>query len=276
MSKRIVFISFGGPTPAYHHRVNLVCEQMKQAFPTIPIETCAFTDADLKKDSEFWKRHGRFIEQQSPQYLLHQTSRGYGYWLWKPYLIHKTLQSLNTNDILIYADAGCTINPDGYERFQEYLHMLEVSPFGMIAFQLEHPEIKYTKRLLLEYCETPINDMKTGQFMATVVMLRKTPHTSTFASNWYSIASMYGHINDMRHPTKDEYKMFIDHRHDQSVYSLLVKQALSKSTTTANQNPNKNQQNIPGPITLPDETFFHPNWREKGSKFPIWATRIRY
>ena len=49
---------------------------------------------------EFWNNHSEFILANK---------RGYGYWLWKPYLIMKTLEQMNDNDILVYADCGCEI-----------------------------------------------------------------------------------------------------------------------------------------------------------------------
>ena len=40
---------------------------------------------------------------------LMQHSRGGGYWIWKPWLIKKTLDEHAQGDIVVYADAGCTL-----------------------------------------------------------------------------------------------------------------------------------------------------------------------
>ena len=37
---------------------------------------------------------------------LMQYSRGGGYWLWKPWLIQKTLRDHTPGDVVVYADAG--------------------------------------------------------------------------------------------------------------------------------------------------------------------------
>lgn len=73
-----------------------------------------------------------------------QQSRGGGYWIWKSYIIKKKLDKINENDILIYLDAGCTINPQGKNRFYEYIEMLNKSDEGIISFHLEswHTEKK--------------------------------------------------------------------------------------------------------------------------------------
>jgi hypothetical protein len=50
-----------------------------------------YNDENLKTDfPEFWSTHGNFINNNS---------RGYGYWIWKSYLVLKTLESMNENDM---------------------------------------------------------------------------------------------------------------------------------------------------------------------------------
>ncbi len=38
-------------------------------------------------------------------------TRGGGYWVWKPYVIYHTLQTHKDGDIVVYADAGCSLQP---------------------------------------------------------------------------------------------------------------------------------------------------------------------
>ena len=35
-------------------------------------------------------------------------NRGGGYWFWKSFIIYETMKKMNNNDILMYADAGCS------------------------------------------------------------------------------------------------------------------------------------------------------------------------
>ena len=49
----------------------------------------------VKKDEIFWENHSSFIENNK---------KGYGYWLWKPYIIKKTLEKMKKGDILLYLD----------------------------------------------------------------------------------------------------------------------------------------------------------------------------
>ena len=67
-------------------------------------------------------------------------SKGGGYWIWKSHIIKKKLNEINDNDILIYLDAGCSINIKGKKRFEEYIDLLNNSNEGIISFQLKNIE----------------------------------------------------------------------------------------------------------------------------------------
>ena len=45
------------------------------------------------------------------KHILKQ-SRGYGYWLWKPYIMNRALEAVNYGDIVVYADSGNSIIND--------------------------------------------------------------------------------------------------------------------------------------------------------------------
>jgi hypothetical protein len=102
---KFVFITFGGPTANFHNAVNRICQEAKN-FDLFD-EIYGYTENDLKSDYNFWINHGDFIERNR---------RGYGYWIWKPYLIKKKLNELNNGDFLIYADCGCEINKNGKKK----------------------------------------------------------------------------------------------------------------------------------------------------------------
>ena len=284
-----VFMTFGGPTEGYHRRVHTLCQQARQ-FPMFT-HIHGFTETDLQADEVFWKQHGAFIEANP---------RGYGYWLWKSYLILRTLSQLQENDVLLYVDAGCTLNVEGLPQMEEYMNLVRQNFFGMVAFQLDsNCSIgKYTKRAVLDWFHEKnaalgtesgtelgtelgtgsgtgrtnslersgrewFNDAieQSGQYIGGVVLLKKTSFTMQFMEKWYhmSHASNYTWLNDTK--IGEENPMFIDHRHDQSIYTLLIK------TFEANHE-------LPPIVTLPDETFFYPDWTH-GRPYPIWATRIR-
>jgi hypothetical protein len=87
--------------------------------------------------------------------------------------------------------------------------------------------------------------------MATVVVLKKNNHSVHVVNEWFRIASIPSMINDT---TQKENDLYIAHRHDQSILSLLVKKY--------------------GSIKIPDETYFAPDW-SRGINYPFWAVRER-
>ena len=214
-----------------------------------------FTEKDLQEDTSFWETHGPFVENNP---------RGYGFWLWKPYLIQRTLQEMNENDVLVYCDAGCTLNLRGITRFHEYMSMLEQNSFGMLAFQLHDncKEMYYSKKKTWEILGEHVHHYSQSvQIMATVVCMKKTAYTQLLVNDWYTYGSQYEYINDER--SLEESIEFKDHRHDQSIFSLVTKQYQETYLPTTHF-----------PIILPDETFFFPFWQQ-GLCFPFLTTRLR-
>ena len=43
-------------------------------------------------------------------------SRGGGYWIWRPYILKKKIDTVLEGDFVIYLDAGCTLNPKGKQK----------------------------------------------------------------------------------------------------------------------------------------------------------------
>jgi hypothetical protein len=246
MTQNKLFITFGGPTTSYHNNIKRICKEAKNLFFFDEIK--GFTDIDLKNDKNFWEKHGNFIENNK---------RGYGYWVWKSYLIKKTLEEIKYDDILIYCDSGCQINYNGKQRIIEYIEMLNnidsnKNDYGMISFQLQFNEYMYTKNAIFEKFKCNENSKNAMHCSATVIIIKKNTHSINIINQWYENCEKYHLINE---DIKNENEKFIENRHDQSILSILV--------------------NKYGSIKLMDETYFHPNWEKDGFYYPFWAKRIK-
>ena len=182
-------------------------------------------------------------------------SRGAGYWIWKFDIIKQCLTKIANNDILIYLDAGCSININGNQRFQEYIEMLNKSDESIISFQMPHLEKKYTIKELFHHFDMNVNDDNgnSGQIMATVLIMKNTEKMmkiidgciNALRSDKLMITDHYNKMGQCRE--------FKDNRHDQSVLSLARKKH--------------------GSIILTDETWFKPFGNSKSEFYPFWATR---
>ena len=148
--------------------------------------------------------------------------RGNGYWLWKPYFILKTLkEKLAEGDYLIYTDAG-VLYKDSTDKIISFLkeHNAE-----MWMIRLTHIEKKYTKRdaFILLGADLPFYT-DTYQYMATIQIYKKSKFTEKF------VEEVLYYSQDKRIITDDpntlglnNYKEFIENRHDQTILSSLTK-----------------------------------------------------
>ena len=87
------------------------------------------------------------------------SERGYGYWQWKPYIIRRVIDRMEEGDYLVYADAGCTLNPRGIPRLKEYLQMVTDSPCGVLGFDQHFREAEWTKADLFDHFRALDNPM---------------------------------------------------------------------------------------------------------------------
>ena len=188
---------------------------------------------------------------------LNKRTRGYGYWMWKSYIIKKVFDQMEKDDILVYVDAGCTINKQGKNRFLDYIEMLKNSEYSNLSFRLTHPEIKFTKRELINFLEVQNNSeiLNSGQLMATVFFVRKDKQSEELIEKYFNISHYHINLINDSPSTEAENSQFIDHRHDQSVFSLLRKKY--------------------GSLILDDETYFDQKNREQNTSLPFHAKRIR-
>ena len=107
INSNIYFITFGGgyknshskASPEnYHKAVARIC---KEAVSLNIFNKIYGITENYLLNGDYWKKHGKFTLNNH---------RGFGYWLWKPYIINKLLEKLSEGDILIYADSGCILH----------------------------------------------------------------------------------------------------------------------------------------------------------------------
>ncbi len=180
--------------------------------------------------------------------------RGGGYWIWKPYLVARTLSVLNDGDVLVYCDAGCEINPKGSSRFRQYIAQVKDSETGSLAFELPHKEIEYTKREVFDYFNVTPDIVASDQLMATVLILEKCEHTAFIVDRWLETLRDKPALFTDEGNALIQYPQFIDHRHDQSIFSVIRK--------------------MYGTEIIQDDTYFLDFYRD-GLHSPIWAARKR-
>lgn len=132
---------------------------------------------------------------------------------------------LQDGDILIYSDGGNVWNGKGLERFRELLGMLTMEK-PILAFQQEFLEKEWTKRDVFDkICP---NDVKkyamTLQLWGGAFILMKSPIVDEFVETWNKLRRTDLHLFTDQRSSAPNLIGFREARHDQSIFSLLVKQ----------------------------------------------------
>jgi len=242
----ITAIMFSGGDNNYKNALLRIYNQAKhsQLFDAI----LPYMDIDLKKDTEFWNKHGDFILKNK---------RGFGYWLWKPYLIMKTLNQMKENDILLYLDIGCEID---IRKKDKILELIEKVKEDLIIGSFTHNDKDWSKFDLVDRLQitNPILLLK-PQHQASCIMIKKCQKTIDLVKEWYEISyeNNYHYIDDSK-SIKKNLIGFREHRHDQSIFSLLTKKynIYSKITIEYGINIARNRSgksDITGKFINPDD-----------------------
>ncbi|WP_372745762.1 hypothetical protein [Lutibacter sp.] len=205
---------------------------------------CSFADSRLQptlnriineaKESNFFDGVFAFNEftlnkdfKKKFKNVLKYSVRGFGYWIWKVSIIQDVLKKMNDGDILLYADSGCSINKAGLKRFGEYVELVKNCDLGILAVELQESmlERKYTKGDLFDFLNVRDDALiyNSPQVQAGLIMIRKNKKSLKFFKQWQQVfESNYSLINDDLSKSEN-FKDFIVHRHDQSIFSILFK-----------------------------------------------------
>lgn len=170
-----------------------------------------------------------YVTNPSSAYLIHTFPRGFGLWSWKPAVVRKELKHLAYGDILVYLDSGCGVKAFMGERVLTKYHA--VKQHDVLACKLKYPEREWTKRQVPDTLVHRGRDitlvkqaMATNQFAATWFILHKTPATVALVEEWYALAMWNNGM--LLQPTanrQNETPSYREHRHDQSIWSMLLK-----------------------------------------------------
>lgn len=173
---------------------------------------------------------------------LRRGTRGFGYWVWKPQVLRQVSATCADGDVLHYVDIGCHLHPPGRARLAEYLTLAADAECGMLAFALRLPDGHVASRWhghpptdLVERCWTK-GDLfdhlgvrhqpeivDTPQIIATHFLMRCGPTTRSFLDTWAAVWAHDVTLMDDTPSRSDNLPGFIEHRHDQSAFSILCK-----------------------------------------------------
>jgi hypothetical protein len=204
---------------------------------------------------QFWERWRGFIEANP---------KGFGLYVWKPYLISHYLGTLDANTDLLYLDAGCVmhLSTSSIKRLDNLLRTLDDSSVISTELNRRHfgwdhdsfLEVNWTKSQLLSVLSLSKEACETPQRQAGVILIRRNNKSEQFLKDWLDLSTVdNGYFISEQDSEVNQDPRFIAHRHDQSTFSSLSK--------------------LHGFGSVPDQTWHAPAWHLRGRHEPIWTPR---
>tara|TARA_B100001057_G_C22838855_1_gene946267 strand:- start:1825 stop:2628 length:804 start_codon:yes stop_codon:yes gene_type:complete len=158
-----------------------------------------------------------------------QNPRGGGFWIWKYHIISKLLEEINENDIIVYCDAGASINTSltAKKRFYEYIDMLKDSQFSNLRMECEegYIENQYTYKETFEYFNLkPDSDFGNSlQLQAGHMLFKKNSDSINYFHKYDEFLREKSELITDSINKATQINNFVENRHDQSIFSLLSK-----------------------------------------------------
>ena len=194
-----------------------------------------------------------FCKDLIPHKTFLSSTRGYGCWIWKSFLVSTLMQEIPDNDIICYVDIGSTFNKRAKARFHDYIN--QTIKYNAVCFEIPYKEYDWTKMdTYHRIFPDNLTHFYSNQRAGGIFFLKNNQITRNIISEIKKISTenKYKFISDA--PSKlQNHNSFKEHRHDQSVFSLISKKY--------------NFFLVKG---VPE---WSKNWEEIGKEFPIWATR---
>ncbi len=169
-------------------------------------EIILHTPDDLSDD--FRKRHAD----------LFAFSRGFAFWIWKPWLVLKSLREMADGEVLVYCDSQVIFRDDPAPLFQ-----LCRENGGTAFFHQKregHLNRKFTRRDCFVRMGCDSREFWDGPQLNTAICVW-TREAIDVAEEWYWWCADEQVVSDAPSVLGTEFPEFKDHRHDQSILSLM-------------------------------------------------------
>jgi hypothetical protein len=180
------------------------------------VDECRAWDVSQLQATPFHEAHRSILTQR----------RGAGYWLWKPYIIKDALDRARDEDIVVYADAGVTI----LEPLTPLLELCRAQG-GVLLFAGHYdrpgrPNVcaTWTKRdcFVRLGCDEPVYH-RAPMLDAAFLLFARNSRAMSLVDEWLASCVDPRILTDMPNECgRPNLPGFVEHRHDQSVLSLLA------------------------------------------------------
>ena len=164
------------------------------------------------------------IRFKNKNYNIFKQSKGYGYWIWKPYFIFKKILEIDENDILCYNDSKYIWLNNIRELEKISLTNQNIGVFTNKPNGDFHIEKQWSKFDAFALNEENYNTLKNqNQIWAGLTLFRKCFNPIVFIGEWLTYCQDERIVTDLPSRFGPNDTSFIENRHDQTILSLLIK-----------------------------------------------------
>lgn len=156
-----------------------------------------------------------FIEKY--KYLL-KYKKGYGYFIWKPWLILNHLSSLKEDEALLYIDSTDVPSSSFIEFANSHFNQNNIL---LINRSYNHGQWTKGDCFALMGCTSEIYFTQT-QLEAGVVGFKNTPDNIKLITEWFEYCGNEQIVSDNKNIFASNLPHYMDHRHDQSILTNLA------------------------------------------------------
>lgn len=230
-----------------------------------------FGEDDLNGDHQnFWNQCKECMMTERPG----GEKKYYGYYACKPYFILEALKNIPEDEVVLYVDSGCELNKNGIARLEEYYN--ECMNTNGVFFSLNLPENQWTKMDTYRRLMHDNNEhLNTQQIISGIFLLKNNRNVREIIEKWITVCMENdGHyLNDDPSILPND-KVFKENRHDQSIFSLLIKMYSEVYDFTFHKDETYEViWESAGLSGVPVGKEQAKIWNTYGREYPIWATR---
>lgn len=204
-------------------------------------KTFSYTDKMLEK-TNFYRNNKKILDQKK--------APGYGYSMWKPYIILEVMEKMEEGDILFYVDSGAEIISDINPLIE-----LCKNQGGILLFNAVNVNKFWTKRdcFIKMDCDNA-KYWNAPQIMGGYQIYIKQEKSIQFLNEDLKYVQIPGLVDDSP-STVPNFEGFIRHSHDQSILSNLAAKYGIKSFRNPSQGGNHLKK---GELRVKGEILNHP------------------
>jgi hypothetical protein len=236
---------------------------------SVGIERIILWSEEKLRDENFFQAHRYIFDQK----------RGFGCWLWKPYIIHRELSKLGDEEFLIYWDVGRRKYPHRFELSIEPLLDWCLDNGGMlpgVCVPQYGPNKRWTKRdcFVAMNCDSAMY-WEHPQVQATFSIWQKSSKALSFVDEWLTWCQRPEVItDDTNRLGLPDFDQFVAHRHDQSVLTNLVIKHHLRYFGPGSSVPGDGDKDINNAIDRILRREDRIKWREFRKPLQVWRYKL--